>query len=91
MSEHRIDPRRRVLKAARILFNRRFSTVDCVVQNVSQGGACLRVESAVSIPDEFDLSMPNNDEIRACRVAWRKLDRVGVKFSDASAPVIPGK
>jgi hypothetical protein len=67
------------LKAASIQFNHRSSTIDCVLHNVSTNGACLRVESGVAIPDKFDLSVPNN-EIRACRVAWRKLDRVGVRF-----------
>jgi hypothetical protein len=80
MNEHRRAPRHRVFKAGKVLFNRHFSAVDCVVRNVSSTGACLELESSISLPDEFELSILKDNVVRACRVAWRRLDRVGVTF-----------
>ena len=70
--------RRRTLKGAQIVFNGGHSTVDCVVRNVSDTGALVRVEGAPNMPDEFDLVI--DDQRRPCRVAWRKLTELGVAF-----------
>lgn len=61
------------------MFNNGSSTIDCVVRNISDSGALLRVEGAIRIPDTFDLLIDENER-HACRVAWRKLDAIGVAF-----------
>jgi hypothetical protein len=78
--EHRNVARRRVLKTARIAFKGHGATIDCVVRNLSDGGACLNVESSVGIPDTFDLLL-DHASVRNCRVAWRKATQIGVEFA----------
>jgi hypothetical protein len=39
--------RRRALKRARIAFKGRWATIDCTVVNLSDLGACLKVESPI--------------------------------------------
>ena len=51
--------RRRALKRARITFKGRRATIDCTVLNLSDLGACLKVESPIGIPDTFDLVLDN--------------------------------
>jgi PilZ domain len=72
--------RRRVLKGAQIVFAHRGAAIDCVVRNMSDGGACLKVFSPVGIPDTFELRL-DSDSVRCCRVVWRKATQIGVEFT----------
>jgi hypothetical protein len=80
MGEKRTVPRRRVLKGGRIVFNNGRSTIDCTVRNLSPGGAKLGVASVVGIPDTFSLLVSGTEAPRACRVAWRRANELGVSF-----------
>lgn len=76
--EHRVSPRRRLLKTGRIAFGG--ATIDCTVRNLSETGAALEVSSPVGIPVNFTL-MINSGHINVpCRVVWRKGTRIGVHF-----------
>jgi hypothetical protein len=72
--------RRRALKRARITFKGRCATIDCTVLNLSDLGACLKVESPIGIPDIFDLVL-YNAPVRSCRVTWRSATQIGVAFA----------
>jgi hypothetical protein len=78
MSEHRIAPRKRVLKAGTIEFGG--GGIDCTVRNLSDTGAALSVESPVGIPSEFNLVVVSDQISRMCRVVWRKENRIGITF-----------
>jgi hypothetical protein len=78
--ERQNDARQRVLKGAQIVFKGHQALIDCVVLNLSDGGACLKVESPIGIPDTFDL-MLDHASVRNCRVAWRKATQIGVQFA----------
>ena len=78
MSERRTNERRRRLKAGTIVFNNATSVYSCTVRNVSKTGACLMVTSPLTVPAEFELM--TEGERRPCTVAWRRPDRIGVKF-----------
>jgi len=80
MHELRNNARRRTLKAGRIIFNDRFSVIDCTVRNLSDTGACLEVASIIGIPDAFDLNIEADQPGRHCHVAWRTERRIGVAF-----------
>jgi len=77
----RNDRRQRVLKGAHITFKGRGAVIDCTVRNLSDRGACLKVESPIGIPDVFDLVL-DQASVRNCRVAWRKATQIGVEFAD---------
>ena len=79
MSEHRIAPRKRVLKAGTIEFGG--GVIDCTVRNLSETGAALSVESPVGIPAEFNLVIVADEINRRCQVVWRKENRIGITFS----------
>jgi hypothetical protein len=76
--EHRIAPRRRVLKAGSISFGG--GTFDCTVRNISDTGAALEVVTPLFIPDKFTLIVPSDGISRLCRVMWRRERRIGVSF-----------
>ena len=79
MIEKRANPRVRTLKGGSIIFGTA-CTVDCVVRNLSETGACLEVASPVGIPDDFTLQIKPEPTKRNCHVAWRSANRIGVSF-----------
>ncbi len=78
MDDKRAAPRSRALKAGTIEFHG--GAIDCVVRNLSAGGAALDVTSPLGIPREFTLVIPADHSSRPCQVAWRKEKRIGVTF-----------
>jgi PilZ domain len=78
--ERQNEMRQRVLKRAQIVFKDHHALIDCVVLNLSDGGACLKVETPIGIRDTFEL-MLDYATVRNCRVAWRKATQIGVQFA----------
>jgi hypothetical protein len=68
------------LKTAHIIFKGHWTTIDCTVLNLSDRGACLKVESPIGIPDTFDLVL-DHVFVRNCLVTWRKATQIGVEFA----------
>ncbi|KRQ95787.1 PilZ domain-containing protein [Bradyrhizobium valentinum] len=80
MDEHRIAPRRRLLKSGKITFGGGSAVIDCTVRNLSETGAALEVISPVGIPERFTLVIEADHLRLPCRVVWRKEKRIGVHF-----------
>jgi len=78
----RSERRRRVYRRARIVFNNGYAVFDCIVRNVSGGGAMLEVETLLGIPRAFRIVMSHDRKARSCRVIWRTEKRMGVAFAD---------
>jgi hypothetical protein len=75
---HRVAPRRRVLKAGSI--NSGGGSISCTVRNISDTGAAIEVESPLYIPNRFKLIVQTDNLNRSCHVVWRKERRIGVAF-----------
>jgi hypothetical protein len=84
-AEHRAAPRLRSLLAAKIIFNNGNSTLDCLVRNISESGAKLAVSTVVTLPERFDLLIPQKGTARRAQIRWRNADEIGVTFVDVSA------
>lgn len=78
MNDKRDTQRQNVMKAGTILFGG--SGIDCLVRNMSVGGANLEVESQIGIPGSFDLVIEAEHSNHHCHVVWRKARRIGVAF-----------
>jgi hypothetical protein len=79
MNEHRISPRRRVLKTGQIAFSDKVPKLECTVRNLSETGACLQISTTVGMPASFGLFV---DGVRhSCQVVWRTETRLGVTFT----------
>jgi hypothetical protein len=83
MDDRRNVTRTRVLRSAKIIVPRRSPVIHCTVQNITSGGACLKLANTYGVPDTFDLTFEHGRTRRACRVAWRTADQLGVAFEDA--------
>ena len=78
--ERRAHPRRRVLKKVKAVFNANRSVFDCIMRDVSTGGARLSCTQATQLPDSFALVFMTEREMRDVRVVWRSLNELGVAF-----------
>jgi hypothetical protein len=78
--KRRKEPRRHALKAGQIQIDKH-STIDCIVRNLTEGGACLEVASPIGIPNTFVLSIPLDKSTRRCHVSWKNVRKIGVSFS----------
>jgi hypothetical protein len=76
----RIHPRYLTFKDAKISHEGNTLAVDCLIINVSEGGACLMIPDDTDIPDTFELSADGGKFVRTCNVAWRTKSRLGISF-----------
>ncbi|MBP1296828.1 PilZ domain-containing protein [Bradyrhizobium elkanii] len=60
--------------------NERGSTMDCVVRNISEGGACVEFGDAVHLPEELNLSVARKGRSFLARLIWRQANKVGLAF-----------
>lgn len=78
-AERREFGRRRTCKPAQIL-SPGGAAIGCIVVNMSEGGAALRVSGSEAAPDTFHLLIEADDLVVLCRVAHRTACTIGVEF-----------
>ncbi|APT32526.1 pilus assembly protein PilZ [Methylobacterium phyllosphaerae] len=91
MSEHRREARQRVFLKGRIVFNNGSSSFDCLVRDMSSAGARLVMSDATTLPEAFDLYIPQKDRTYRAILRWRREDGIGVTFEQpaSAAPASP--
>jgi len=80
MKEHRASERKKTLKKGSIVFNKRYSTVDCTVRNVSEHGAMLEVPNNHLIPLYVELNIYPDTRYCPAQVVWRSRESMGVQY-----------
>ena len=83
VADRRAVRRTSVLRCAKIIVPRRSPVIHCTVQNITGGGACLKLANTRGIPETFELTFEHGRTRRQCRVVWRTADMLGVKFETA--------
>jgi hypothetical protein len=58
---------------------------DCVIKDISEGGAMVTTPTAVALPDRVYLYQERTKTVFECEVRWRKLNLIGLRFIDATA------
>ena len=82
MVEARRAERVRSFLRARIIFNNHSTTIDCVIKNISRSGAKIDLGNSMSIPETFDLEVPQKGRTFRARLSWRNETSIGVAFVD---------
>ena len=85
MIEARQAERVRSFLRARIVFNNQNSTIDCTIKNISATGAKIDIANTVSVPNTFDLEVPQRGRVYRARLCWRGEAALGVEFLDEDA------
>ncbi len=55
-------------------------SIPCTIRDISAGGARLTIQSALYVPDTFQLYVEIERIVASCRVVWRHCNEVGVCF-----------
>jgi len=91
MQERRKIFRERTYLGGVIAFNRRASTMDCLVRNFSPRGAKLALEGTGILPDTFELNIERKERSYPARLIWRRFNDVGVAFDAGFGVAAPAQ
>lgn len=87
-AERRTVGRTKVLRNAKIIVPARSPVIHCTVQNITSGGACLKLANTYGMPEKFELTFEHGRTRRLCRVIWRTADMLGVAFEGDDGSVM---
>jgi PilZ domain len=87
--DKRRSNRRRSLLSGRIIFNNRYSVIECTVRDISDTGARIAFAHPVQIPQEFELDIPKRGPAIRARVMWSNGNDHGISFVDR--PELPAE
>ncbi|GJE18060.1 PilZ domain-containing protein [Methylobacterium marchantiae] len=85
MSENRREARQRTFLKGRIIFNNGAASMDCLVRDMSSTGARLALTETATLPDVFDLFIPQKERTYKASLRWRRSDGIGIAFVDEAA------
>jgi PilZ domain-containing protein len=80
MQDRRESVRDKVFLGGVAEISDRGPTMDCVVRNFSENGACVEFDSSAAIPDEMNLTISQRGRSYLARMIWRQTNRVGLAF-----------
>lgn len=80
MEERRKIPRSRTYLTGRLAFNRKASTVDCVVRNLTEQGARIAFSRSNPTPADIEFCVPSRTAYRPARLVWRSETEAGLMF-----------
>ena len=72
-------PRAKIIKSGQIVFDDNKCLSECLVLDMSAGGAALQPSDTLNFPDRFQLRFkfgPTYD----CEVCWQRGRKIGVRF-----------
>ena len=80
MQDRRQSVRDRVFLGGVAEINERNSTMDCVVRNFNERGACVEIDETARLPENLSLSIPSKGRSFLAQMIWRHANRVGLAF-----------
>ena len=80
MQDRRESVRDKVLLGGVAEVSQRGSTINCVVRNFSDNGACVEFDSAARIAQQVNLTIVRKGRSYLARMIWRQANRVGLAF-----------
>ena len=80
MQDRRDGVRDKVFMGGVAEINDAGSTLNCVVRNFSDRGACVELESAAKLPGQMRVTIARKGRSYLARMIWRHANRVGLAF-----------
>ena len=81
MIERRQSTRSRVIYGGVVGYNRRQTTVECVIRNFSDTGANVEFADPAVLPEIVDLLVAKKNRAFTAKVAWRHSNMAGLAFT----------
>jgi hypothetical protein len=79
--EHRNSLRTRTILQGRVVFNDRFSLIECIVRDLSETGAQIAFSHPITLPSELELEIPKKQLSTRARVMWSNGKVHGLLFT----------
>ncbi|PTW60464.1 PilZ domain-containing protein [Breoghania corrubedonensis] len=86
-SDRRKSHRRRMLQGGKIVYGRSALLIDCMIRDLSEEGARLKVASARDVPDNIRLFNSGDNTVIDAEVVWRSPREVGIRFNGKVSPI----
>jgi len=80
----RVEHRNRVFKRGRIIFGDGFSTLDCIIRDLSSRGARITVEDQIAVPQIFSFALLDSGAIYSAVRRWQRGRSIGLEFSETA-------
>ena len=80
MLDRRASPRSKSFLQGRIYFNNRLSSVDCIIRDITETGARLKFGEPITVPETFELNIPNKQETLRAHLVWHHGTEIGIAF-----------
>ena len=78
--EKRAEQRHRVLKGGTVHFNKGYSSLECVIRDLSANGARIQMGETLGVPSRFTLSISGEDTRIEASVRWRNERYIGLNL-----------
>lgn len=89
VTDRRVEHRRRTYLGAQVIFNRRLNVYDCLVRDMSEGGAKLVFAAPAMLPASFEIVVNTSGDSKQAEVKWRSKLAAGVSFVEGrGAPFV---
>ena len=80
MRDRRRERRQKVLKEGKVMLTE-WVSVNCVVRDISPGGARIEFEGPVYLPSQFRLCIVSADLTIPAVPAWQRRGEAGIRFT----------
>ena len=80
MNELRTTARVRSFLRGEINHSNGASKTECTIRDISEGGARIQIPGSITIPDHFELIIPQKGTTERAKTIWRHGNEIGVIF-----------
>lgn len=87
MSELRQSSRVKSFLRGEIVYANGASRTECTIRDISEVGARIQIPDSVTVPETFELVIPQKGQHERSRIVWRRGSEIGVNFEWASRKV----
>ncbi len=81
MGERRNSRRTKSFLRGFVYVSRKRGALFCLIRDMSEKGARIVFSDTVTLPDVFDLYIPQRDQSFRAKVQWRRNDEIGLAFA----------
>jgi hypothetical protein len=83
MAERRSSRRSKSFLRGYVYVSRQRGALSCLIRDLSEKGARIIFSDNVTLPDAFELYIPQRDQTLRAKVRWRHKDEIGLAFVTA--------
>jgi PilZ domain len=84
MAERRSSRRSKSFLHGYVYVSRQRGALSCLIRDLSEKGARIVFSDTVTLPDTFELYIPQRDQTLRAKVRWRHKDEIGLAFVTAA-------